>query len=518
MKSFKIIGFFILTAAFLGAILVGCEKDENSPKNEQFIEQEIQFGITPIISDNLKSDGPDEYDLPECSDAVPDHASITVVIDGEEHTFTPDVFEIDGQWYTEVFKVKIPEEVLTVTVTEFIIYDYEDNLIQATPTAGSPYATFVEQPVGAEFTFPVGGIDKIEKSIEVLCYNEKYYADFGFYWFAFDFKEVEELNFFGDLCTKYFEDYAADDGGYGQLDDHHFDLPAIFKVEVYDASDNWLISFDNLYMLDDGTIDEPLAVYYPNDLDGEADTYILKLHIRLKVGNTFDWVYYQTLHVNDHTGELTFPNGDDVPDYGDDGIIDFVIGECAYYETDDDPMRPDLEFAPYMNLPNKANITISYPYTDMAYWKIIVNSVDPSMSGYDFGTGTYKGWCADAGTSITTGTRTYEIYSSLYPSLWPQCGDSPVIAAAVINQINHLYNFLQDKNIEYSWEAFQVAVWKIRGQVIPDDFSDDEDDADELIALRSSWDEEYMPLPGGYAAVLLHNSCNMQLIFVQIDP
>ncbi|MFO7939770.1 MAG: hypothetical protein R6U66_08475 [Bacteroidales bacterium] len=521
MKAMKMIGMFVVTAAFLSAILVSCETNDDAQKNSQFTEQEIQFGITPIFSDNLKNGGPGLDGLPECSEEVPDYAEIKVKINGSEHTFTPDVFEINGQWYTEVFKLQIPtNSVQEVTLTQFIIYDYNDNQIQATPTETSPYASFVDNPVGDSFTFVVTGIEKKEVAIEVLCYNEAYYADFGFYWFAFEFTEVNELNFFGDLCTKYFEDYAEnDDDGYGQLNDPKFDLPAIFRVEVYDASGDELITYDNRYMLDDGTIDEPLAVYYPNDLDEEGDTYTLKLYVRLKVGNAFDWVEYQTIHVDGDTGDLTFPDGSSVPDYGDDGVVDFVIGECAYYETEDDPMRPDIEFAPYMNLPETANITISHPYDDIAYWKVEVHTVNPA-AGYDFGVGIYGGWCADADETINPGTRDYEVFSSLYPSQWPACTDNH-IETAVINKINHLYNFLQNKNIDYSWQAFQLAVWKLRGQTYPSHqanvFGGFDTEADQLIALQT-WEHDYMPLPGGYAAVLLNYDCTQQLIFVQVDP
>ena len=514
MKSIKIIGFFIVTAALLSAIFVGCEKHEDSQNINEFTEQEIQFGITPIYSDNLKSG----HELPHCTEAVPDHAEIKVEIDGVSYTFTPDVFEIDGQWYTEVFKLKIPGQVQDVTVTQFFIMDDEGNKIQATPKDGTPFAPFVEKPL--DFEFPVTGIEKIEVEIEVLCYNEKYYAEFGFYWFAFDRKAINKLYFFGDLCTKYFQDYVDEDGeGYHNLDSK-FDLPAIFKVEVWDETeDNKFIEYDNMYMLPN--INEPLAVYYPNDLEVTGDTYTLKLYIRLKDGNGYSWVEYQTIYVDGDTGNLTFPGGTPVPDYGNDSVVDFVIGECAYYDAENPEMQPDIEFAPYMNLPNTANITISYP-GDNAYWEVVVNSVSP-LSGYDFDEGTYKGWCADAGTTINEGDRTYEIHSSLYPSLWPECAESPVIDATVINQINHLYNYLQNKNIDYSWQAFQVAVWNLRGQTnYPDSqqswsFSNYQTEANNLYD-PPTLDENYMPLPGGYAAVLLHKACSMQLIFVQVDP
>jgi hypothetical protein len=307
--------------------------------------------------------------------------------------------------------------------------------------------------------------------------------------------------------------------GYGDLPEAKFDLPAIFKVEVWDGADS-LISYDNMYMLSNGgTIDEPLAVYYPDDVD-EANDIKLKLYIRLKVGNDYDWVYYETIHVNDNTGELTFPNGNPVLDYGNDGVVDFVIGECAYYDANNQEMRPDIEFAPYMNLPETANITISHPYDDIAYWKVVVNTVTPA-AGYDFGVGTYGGWCADADETINPGTRKYDVFSSLYPSQWPECNDGH-IDIAVINKINHLYNFLQNKNIDYSWQAFQVAVWTLRGQAIPSSqsgvFNGYATEAGQLINDYVTLEEDYMPLPGGYAAVLLNYDCTQQLIFVQVDP
>jgi hypothetical protein len=524
MKSIKIIGFSIITAALLIAIIVGCEKDESSPKNDKVIEQEIQFGVTPIFSNNLKDGGgPRLDDLPECSDAVPNYAEIIVEIDGETKSFKPDVYEVDGQWYTEVFKLQVPKDDSTqVTVKQFIIFDYNDNEIQATPTSTSAYATFVDKPVGEDFTFFVGGIDKVEITIEVLCYNEKYYADFGFYWFAFEETEANELNFFGDLCTKYYMTYANEDAaGYGELVDPKVDLPAIFLVEVYDASGDLLITYNNMYMLDDdGIIDEPLAVYYPNDLDEEGDTYTLKLYIRLKVGSSFEFVEYQTIHVDGDTGNLTFPpNGDPVPDYGNDSVVDFVVGECAYYNEENEEMQPDIKFPPYMNLPETANITISHPYDDMAYWKVDVHSISP-VEVFELGKGTYKGWCADADETITQATRDYQIFSSLYPDLWPECEDGH-IDEGVMNKINHLFNFLENNNIEYEWEVFQLAVWKLREQTYPSHqagvFSGFEDDADDMLDYQT-WDEKYMPHPGGYAAVLLHNDCEKQLIFVQIDP
>jgi hypothetical protein len=62
-------------------------------------------------------------------------------------------------------------------------------------------------------------------------------------------------------------------------------------------------------------------------------------------------------------------------------------------------------------LPTSLVATLSHPGSN-SYWGVNVNSITP-VADSDILTTEYVGWCADSQTGLTTGSHTFNVYSSL---------------------------------------------------------------------------------------------------------
>jgi hypothetical protein len=78
----------------------------------------------------------------------------------------------------------------------------------------------------------------------------------------------------------------------------------------------------------------PLKVTYA-DRVGIVDNYEFRLNVLVDMGEGFDYVYFYTWYFTDMGDMAT----------GDDGVTDFVIGDCVF-----DGM--DLILPPWMDGPN----------------------------------------------------------------------------------------------------------------------------------------------------------------------
>lgn len=505
--NFKTI-LFILISIF---IFYGCQKEE---KIKYETKQDVSFLINEL---NFKST---QFDCPTDNFGnylVPSVAKI--LIDGISEPFYPEIFYLDGKLYTQSIKLPVIENSAVYTVNQFLLLtNIDGDIVMATPEYNSEFSNYLTLP-SVPFDITVNSFDKNEINIEVLCFIEQFYEEFGFVWFEILETFVREQNFFGDLCIKSSNDYI--DSYYDDLfvlNDYPFDLPAIFKVEIT-RNDGWTKSFQNI-VIDNGNAIEfisPLKVRYP-DRKNINDEFIIDLYVYVAVGNGFDWVYFYTWNIVDN--ELIYN--------GNDGVVDFVIGNCVLTE-------PDLHLPPYMNLPLTANINILSP-GNPGYWDLNINSFNP-IGSYDIPLGNMTGWCADAFTTISPGNKTMSIYNSLYPNSWPSQMPS-TFNEDKINRINWLFNNLQNYGITISGDfitiddinkdegnIIQDAIWFIiHGNSFINTIGDDVTKSN-LMANESLGNEDFIPLPGGWASVLTVPHVNgvpdaslAQLIFTVIDP
>ncbi|RLD37590.1 MAG: hypothetical protein DRI74_06285, partial [Bacteroidetes bacterium] len=407
-----------------------------------------------------------------------------------------DVFYLEGMIYTNTIKLSPGNH----TIKSFVLKndngtpndDTDDIIVKATPLIGSDYAGFVQNPL--PFDFNVDAFYKAEVNIEILCFEAAEITDFGFAWFTVNEITVRELCFFGDFCTKYYNDYAGSLYE-GQESGLRHDMPAIFKIDIY-RNNNFLISYNNEEWLGEGA---PLCVQYP-DFENVTDNYNFVLSILVKAGMNFE---YKVFHTWTTTDDGTLPN------IGNDNVMDFVLGSCV--------PDADLILPPYMNLP--ANVTMTTGSTHSpgslgTYFDITLSGIG---AGYDIGNQTYGVFCADKNTSIVLNT-TYnmDVYTSLYPDLLP---GAFAAQKDVLDNINWLGNNLYRYD-GHTWADIQDAVWMILGQIS----TSSTPFATQMASDAMLYGDGYIPPVGGWAAVLFvdptaddYNKV-LQLLFTLVDP
>ena len=295
-----------------------CEKDFVDVDELKINEVEVQFNALNQFND-LKSDA---FDI-ECSGE--EVVSARIVIDGNE--YNPLVMNVDGELLTQVIKLTSG----TYEVTEFMLLDGAGNIVQATPAAGSDFAIYVSETVPFELVVPE--FDKVERTVEVLCYTEAEYISFGFNWFNIGQVEVHQLLFFGDLC--YFPDLYV-----GSLYDEVFDLSlypidiiALFEIRTFvEENGDWkpLKVFSNV-----SNPNEPLVTEWYTHSNGVLD-FKFELWVLVYTGmGEFDYVLFDEF-LFDSENPLTADTHN---------VVDFVIGNCVYTpaQFEYDPHEP-IEF------------------------------------------------------------------------------------------------------------------------------------------------------------------------------
>ena len=531
MKTLRILGM-ILIAGFLFSREKDIERDQ--------IKTDVVFGIDQLDLNELKSDAIIPCHVDADGNLIePEWAEI--VINGV--TYEPLVFYLNNKLYTQAIKLPTKTD---YEITKFVLKAMVDNIptiVMATPEIDSDFEFYVDKPIA--FTFDVPEFDKVEVDIEVLCFQPSMHEQFGFFWFNITEIVVREICFFGDLCVKNPMEYVGSRyEDVFNLQDYPFDLPAIFQIHAYQKVDGEWEKYDEFTNigLDEDDNWEYLGTTcarYPDRPD-RVDEFKFVLKVLVKVGDGFEYVEFYDGWV--------FPSDDPLVTIEDNQkVVNFVIGSCAY----GDFIYPDLKLPPYQNLPEKANINISIttnnPYANGAYWAITVNSLDPHNGDfYDFpppsNSDIYLGWCGDAATTINQGTNiTFFIYSSLNDANWPD--DMPV-SVEDLAKVNWLFNNLPEGYPELTGmfviegefsptpeqgKELQHAIWKILGQTPPgnvvggDNFPYGNAAA---IAGTASDKGDFVPMPGGYAAVLMvkadaqgnPKADEFQLIFTVVDP
>ena len=306
----------ILTILLIILTLFSCLKREAEPVE---VDHEVTFTGTRITpSEGLKS-----TESFECLAGItPDYARI--VITGIDEPFLPQVFELNGNLYTQAIRLLTG----TYTVEQFMLMDdygtpdvLDDDLIyMAVPETGAPFSLYVTPTV--PFTITVGEFIKTEIPVQLICYQPIIYEYFGFDWFSVTEYTIREQCFFGDICVNP-DDYLTSLYDLEQDPDGcQMDMPAIIEVVV---KKNGLpvpySPFTNAKAAANYGVGAPLCVWYPDNMNltGEVFTFELYVLVKCTVPGTFDYQLYHTFQVMD----------DEVIANGGDGVVDFVIGTCS---------------------------------------------------------------------------------------------------------------------------------------------------------------------------------------------
>jgi len=475
--------YYLIWSIILLCLVSACQKADNAvPSNE---DQGVSFSLNAKTT--LKST--------DCFSKQADYAKI--IISGTPYVV--DVFYINSIPYTNTLKLAVGD----YTITEFMLMDdnntpndnSDDVLIAATPHAGSEFAAYVAQPLDISFT--IEEFKKTQLGITVLCYEERNYSSFGFVYHEIGQLTIREQFFFGDFCIKSLSDYAGSIYEY-QSSGLQLDMPAIAKIEVW-RNGVKMGEYSNESWYGEG---KPLTVRY-GDTHNQIDNFELKLFILVRQGAGCNYVYFHS---------WAFKDAELIP-AGNDGIVDFVLGNCI--------PNADLILPPWMNLPPTATYTITgwSPPTLNAYVDVTLSNVP---AGYEISNGLYPAFCADHNLGIYVG-MSYEMamYSSLYQNQLPLFAQS-----ANWEKINWLYNHLSWYP-NYQWYDIQGFVWLYDNPVWDGTANGTvpalTEMSQQMKADADKYGVGYKVPSGGWAAVIFipvgnGDVAKIQTMFVQIDP
>lgn len=484
-------------------LAAGCTKD--IPGLDPSTPQDVVF--TSALADGGTLKGMKSGDPVGCSNPDADYALVVI----DDQTYYPAVFVVDGVLYTQAIRL-VPN--LHILRTFALMDDNgtpdnrtDDKIVRATPERDSDFSAFVSNPVS--FGFQVAPFEKSEVPVEVLCFEETKYQNFGFAWFTASEASVRQLWFFGDFCTKNFQEYAGSEYEY-QFHGLQVDMPAIFKIEVLDNGMS-IATYSNEEYHGEG---KPLSVKV-SDRVGLEDNFELRLYIMLKTGDTFGFKYMNSWFFKDNE-QIVTQNG---VGPGADGVYDFVLGNC-------NAQMADFAFAPYMNLPEEANMSVTVPENQDSRKSYLTINFFGIGTGYDIGNGKMEGFCFDRTTDIGTGTL-YGI--KMYSTLIPSSALPERIRNKEWDRVNWLANHLEQFD-GYKWFELQQALWKLEdpnwtgaayGGVPAVSFNSGTSIAKRMVDAAAAFGDGYVPLPGGWAAVAcLHTDATrpIQTVFTIVDP
>jgi hypothetical protein len=309
LNNLKFLGVIMLSML----LLTNCTKDNK--KVDTKAPGELVFAA--LDGGTEKSD----YDVLCDESLVIDHAY--VVLNGVE--YNPLTFVLDGVLYTQSLKL----DPGVYTIDEFILMTVDNIPVKATPMFDSQYAEFVNTPLGdpdfpAQFT--IEEFQKSEFDIEVLCYVPSEFDNFGFEWFEISQLTVYTQCFFGDICIDDLELYSG--SYYGPI--VTVDEVAIYKIVVL-RDDVEMGTYANTGWSENNmmTFESPLCIEYA-DYDNQVNNFEFQL-----------WIYVNT-GVNDQNvptfGYVNYYNWEFTDNYmipaGNDGVVDFVLGDCVWEGSD----------------------------------------------------------------------------------------------------------------------------------------------------------------------------------------
>lgn len=311
-KNIKLIGVIFLSVL----LLTNCKKDS---KDDSQSPGELVFAA--IDYDDSEKDGFDFF----CDEnLVVNHAYIVLEDQyGVLSTHEPLTFTLDNKLYTQSIKLEPGPYI----IKEFALMTEDNQVVKATPMLGADFDEYVSNPIDDVVDFTIIAFEKAEYAIDVLCYIPAEWDNFGFEWFEVTEITLREQCFFGDICIYDFDAYA------GSLYDNPLvnDEVAIFKIIVYrdrDVNTEPVGIFYNTYWVgNDLMYRSPLCVQYA-DYDLDVNNFEFELWILTNNG----YEYFYTWYFAD-AERIPSNNQDAVPGY-DDGVVDFVLGDCVVTPSD----------------------------------------------------------------------------------------------------------------------------------------------------------------------------------------
>lgn len=559
MKILKSIGSLIVIFTLI--VFSSCEKDIGANKTV-----DVTFNVNNVTQTLSKKDGstdtPDgnsgySTPIPICSDDTPTHVKVTLKGPGlpvEGKTYTLDVIEtLEDGTQTSVLKLdaSITDDDFAITMFEvYTMWDHDEDpsnddvekLIWLSPTTESHYASIWGLHNAVTKTFTVDAFTKKKVDVDVICFEPYDYENFGFSWYDFNRIDIKQLCFFGDICTKFHAAFHARGAYVGQPGYVGFDFPVIFEIVITDDQGNEIARDNNLAWQGVGV---PLCLEYPNyvDIPNEELTFTINMKMPYDgVDEYSETVYSDTFYAEE------FDNtdlNDDLANIfgGDDGIFDFVVGNCSYPGND-----ASVELPAYIPVPDE--VTYQYVKADGiaiynpnygAYITIkVMDGADPADNPmYQIVNNTIYGtFCGDLDNTFVW-YRDYlaDLYSTLEPDVIENLvlDDGNDYTAWKLKLINYMINHLDDLGIT-SAEVTQNIIWQVvegNNQLGTQQILDIVTEIETRVtAYESSHGRPYEPTVGEYAMVLMvpyayidgagavidFTPGAVQIQFIKIDP
>jgi len=322
-----------LVLVFMVALaIVSCQKKETQPTTPA--TQDVTFSVTEVTPD-LKST--DEW---ICVDNIPTNAWIRLNDGTGPVDYYPELFELDGQLYTQAIKLPVLADGEDYCIEIFILYEEVDGnlgydetnttdvIVFGTPMEDdiddSGYDIYVQWPL--EYCFTVDAFAKEQIPMEVLCFQPAEYQNFGFDWFAITEIVIRQACFFGDICIDDPTFYANDQ--YYSVGGVQVDEEAVIQVIVKaDGTEVPYSPFTNEDIYGDGKV---LCVDYPDNLSIDGETFTFEVQVWQPDGSgVFYWQTYDTYTTTDDNPLAETDNDQDANTDNDDGVVDFAVGTCS---------------------------------------------------------------------------------------------------------------------------------------------------------------------------------------------
>jgi hypothetical protein len=247
-------------------------------------------------------------------------SNVVVTIENFDGTLVHDLMKLTLVQFGDQF---VSEEIELLPgayrITKFMVRDADNNVLYATPLAGSPLAHLVEHPLPLNYTVSAGAVTNVP--IEVVGTEDESAEDFGYAVFSFTVIETKEIEFDVTIANsdftgavEYTLDVIAKDAALGNTEwSASFDLsgssairiPVSYEHYTFKVSKEGYLPHIQHYLIDDlsgvsrlsfellpgdpeafityQTTDGGLKIYFPKDR--------CKLYTRVDVAEGFRIAY-----------------------------------------------------------------------------------------------------------------------------------------------------------------------------------------------------------------------------------
>ena len=465
------------------AFMAGCDKDPISAGDDGLVEVAFVLnnpgvdnpGSAMLKGGSLKTD---EVDPPVCTDGVPTSVHV-VTSDGALDDTLKLIKTFDDGKQTVLVKMAPGD----YTITQFDVLGENNEILYASPLEGSYYDNLFDFQNNVEVKFTIEPFTKNKVDIDVLCWRDYAYQEFGYVWFDYHDYEIRTVCFFGDVCTKFYDEWSTVNGSaYAGVDVQGYDFPALFEVVVTDASQHVTVAANYGQAMTTDAVGEPVCVEYLDDLEQDGEQYVAQINLVLPDGSTVELgtVDFDDTMYSDTLGVSTWG--------GDDAIWEFAVGDCAMASHQED--IDAVYNIPWVPLPSTVQFKLVNTRPD-GYFAL--GNIQPDTEAGDFVTGaTLPAFCGND----TLWIHWNNIYNAnVYPYFDIPAGNMySSITMEQWNKINWIVNNELPSTTSTQMNLVQKAIWYILDQP---------GGSNNSIAQAASTQGAYTPPLGGYIVVLV---------------